>query len=160
MSAEVVSYEDAAARFERDRKVFRLRLNGVPVRQIAETLHCTPEEAQAAVIRMCGGVTPDLRTRTIEIDLERLDDLNQIYYQKARAGDHEACALVIRLMERRARMLGLDIQPRGETALHESMPRPQTSTDKIMEALERLAHGPVIEGEAVEEPKPVGGDDA
>lgn len=151
MTAEVVSYQDVAARYERDRKAFRLRLNGVSERQIAETLQCDPLEVRAAFARMSGDVTPDMRQRALLTDLERLDDLNQIFYQKARAGDHEAAALCIRFMDRRAKFLGLDIQPRGETALHDAMPRTASSTDKIMAALDRLAHGPVIEGEAVKD---------
>lgn len=150
MSAEVVHYEDAAERFKRDRMVFRLKLLGMPAWQIAEELKCTPDDVQSSMIRMCAGVTPELRARTVAVELERLDDLNQIYYAKARAGDYDACSLVIRLMERRARMLGIDIQPRGESALHEAMPQPQSSVDKIMEALNRLAHGPVIDGEVAE----------
>jgi len=150
MTAEIVNWEDAAAKFERDRKAFRLRLNGVPVRQIAHQLDCTVGEVEGSLTRMCGGVTPTLRARTVEIELERLDDLTQIYFGKAREGDYDACALVIRLMERRARMLGIDIQPRAGIS-DDSRPEPATTTDKIMAALDRLAHGPVIEGEVVDD---------
>lgn len=151
MAAEIVNYEDAAARFERDRKAFRLRLAGVPVRQIAETLHCTPADIDSSLTRMCGGVTPDLRERAVIVELERLDDLNQIYYAKARAGDYDACALVIRLMERRAKMLGLDAPPRGDAVLDAAAPRPQASVDLIRAAIERVARGPVIDAEAIKE---------
>lgn len=152
MAAEVVTYEDVAAKYETDRKAFRLRLNGVSERQIAETLgYPDISEVQAAIARMGGDVDPDTRKRALRTDLDRLDDLNQIFYQKARAGDHEAAALCIRFMDRRAKFLGLDIQPRGETALHEAMPAQTSSTDRIMAALERLAHGPIIEGEVVKD---------
>jgi hypothetical protein len=147
MTAEIVNWEDAATKFERDRQAFRLRLNGVPVRAIADQLKCPPSEIEASLIRMCGGVTPSLRARTVEIELERLDDLTQVYFGKARTGDYDACALVLRLMERRSRMLGLDIQPRGESALNESRPQATSTVDKIMAAIDNLAHGPVIEGE-------------
>jgi hypothetical protein len=154
MTAEIVNWDDAAAKFERDRRAFRLRLNGVPVRAIATQLECTPADVESSLIRMCGGVTPSLRARTVEIELERLDDLTQIYFGKAREGDYEATGLVLRLMERRSRMLGLDIMPRA-FASDENRPPPASTTDKIMEALNRLKHGPIIEGEAVEEGKVV-----
>jgi hypothetical protein len=152
MSAEVVSYQDVAERFERDRKAFRLRLNGVPERQIAETLgYHDAGEVASAVARMSGGVNPSMRQRALAIDLDRLDDLMQIYYQKARQGDHESGALCVRFMDRRAKYLGLDIQPRGETALNDAMPAQASSTDRIMAALDRLADGPIIEGEAIKD---------
>jgi hypothetical protein len=152
MGEQVVTYQDVADRFETDRKAFRLRLNGVPERQIAETLgYASAEEVGHAVARMSGGVNPTMVRRALATDLDRLDDLNQVFYQKARGGDHEAAALCIRFMDRRAKFLGLDVQPRGESALNAAMPEQVSSTDKIMAALDRLAHGPIIEGEAVKD---------
>jgi hypothetical protein len=154
MTAEIVHLEDAGAKFERDRKAFRLAIEGTSVRQIAEDLHCSPSEVEASLIRMSGGVTPRLRERTVSLGLERLDALMKIYFLKAEGGDIEAAAMVLRLMERQARFLGLDIQPRGESALNDMRPQPASATDRIMEALNRLADGQVIEGEVIK------GDDA
>jgi hypothetical protein len=151
MSAEVVSYQDVTQKFEQDRKILRLRLNGVPDWQIAETLQVEPQEVDRALSRTAGGINPTLRSRTLALDLARLDDLNQIFYQKARNGDHEAASLCVRFMDRRAKFLGLDVQPRGENALHEAMPEQASATEKIMAALDRLANGPIIEGEAIKD---------
>lgn len=150
MTAEIVNWDDAAAKFERDRQAFRMRLNGVPVRAIADHLKCTPAEVEGSLVRMCGGVTPTLRARTVEIELERLDDLTQVYFAQARTGNIDACAMVLRLMDHRAKMLGLYIQPRA-FASDDNRPQATSTVDKVMAALNNLAHGPVIEGEAVKE---------
>ena len=151
MTAEIVNYEDVAARHHRDRMAFRLRLAGMPVRQIAQELKCEPADVQGSLMRMCAGVTPELRARAVEMELERLDDMQQVFYLKMRNdSSEEAGALVLRIMERRAKLLGLDAPPRGDTAIDEAMPRPQTSVDRIRAAIERVARGPVIDAEAVE----------
>jgi hypothetical protein len=150
MTAEIVNWEDAAGKFERDRKAFRLRLDGVSVRSISEQLKCTPAEVEGSLIRMCGGVTPTLRARTVEIELERLDDLTTVYFAKARDGNLEACAMVLRLMDHRAKVLGLYIQPRA-FAPDEDRPQQSNTVDKIMAALNNLKHGPVVEGEVIKE---------
>jgi hypothetical protein len=150
MTAEIVNWDDAQTKFERDRAAFRLRLNGVPVRTIADQLKCTIGEIEGSLTRMCGGVTPTLRARTVEIELERLDDLTQVYFTKARTGDVDACAMVLRLMDHRAKMLGLYIQPRAFGS-DEARPEGTSTHDKIRAALDNLAHGPVIEGEVAKD---------
>lgn len=149
MTAEVVNF-DEAKRFELDRQAFRLKLTGFPHWQIARQLKCTVDEVKASLIRMCAGVTPELKARTVEINLERCEDLMQIYYTRARGGDPEATVLCIRLMDRQSKFLGLDVLPGGTTHDYKREP---SNYDKIREAVLRVARGPVIEGEAVETPK-------
>jgi len=151
MTAEVIAYEDVAGRFERDRKAFRLRLNGVPVWQIAEALACSTNDVEASLKRMCAGVTPELRAKTVELDLERLDDLMQVYFLKARGGDREAANLVIRMMDRQSRFLGLDVLPQAATVRDQT--REPKSYAKIREAIYRVARGPVIDGEVTKDDK-------
>lgn len=149
MTAQIVNL-DAEQRFRRDRDVFRKKLEGFPYWHIARELDCTVDEVKAALTRMCAGVTPELKARTVEINCERLDDLMQVYYAKAHDGDKEAAAVVIRLMDRQAKFLGLDVLPRSDAA--QDYKREPSRHEKIMEAIFRVARGPVIEGEAVETP--------
>lgn len=151
MTAEIVQIEDERARFERDRKIFRLKLTGFPYWQIAKELNCSTDEVKEALTRMCGGVTAELKARTVEYNLERIDDLMQIYYIKARAGDKDATVLCMRLMDRQAKYLGLDVMPRSDAPQHDK--REPTRHEKIRAAIYRMARGPVIEGEAVEVPQ-------
>lgn len=149
MTAEVVSF-DESARFKRDEDIFRKKLEGFPYWHIARDLDCSIEDVKAALTRMCGGVTSELKARTVETNCERIDDLMQIYYPKAREGNVEAAAVCIRLMDRQAKFLGLDVLPRGETAA--DYKREPSRHERIMAAIYRVARGPVIEGEAVETP--------
>lgn len=147
MNGEVVQFQDVKQQFERDRKIFRLKLAGMTFWQIAEAVPCTVEEAKAALTRMCAGVTPEMKQRCLEIDLERIEDLLQTYYIKAKAGDAGATVIVIRLMDRRAKFLGLDTLPRAEATGDNSMREP-TSYDRIKEAVLSLKYGQTIDATA------------
>ena len=50
----------------------------------------------------------DYALEILEIDLLRMENLLMVYYNKALAGDVAAANLTLRIMERRARVLGLD----------------------------------------------------
>jgi hypothetical protein len=154
MTADVVKFEDAAQTFERDRNVWRLRLIGTAPRRIAEQLNCTIDQVNASIVRMIGGVSPELRARTVALELDRLDEMQQGFYVDAlrkpeRKPDPDAANIVLNIMERRARLLGLDAPPRGDIPLNDLMEARQTSTEKIRAALDRLAGktNTVIEGE-------------
>jgi hypothetical protein len=158
MAADVVKFEDAAATFDRDRRVFRLRLAGTSVRKIAEQLKCTPDEVNASIVRMTGGVSPDLRARTIQLELERLDEMQQGFYLDSlttneRKGNFDSAVIVLRIMERRARLLGLDVPVRHDAPLDDMAGR-QTSTDRIRSVIDRLTgktdrtiDGEIVKGE-------------
>ena len=149
MTAEIIPIEDGAAVFERDRRAFRLRLAGVSVLRIAEELNCSAEQVEASLVRMCGGVTPELRARTIRIELERLDELQKAHYKAALDGGVAATTVLLKIMERRAKMLGLDALPQADP-LAGAMGKPETSTERSRRAIEAIVAERQIEGEAVE----------
>jgi len=150
MTAEIIPIEDAAAVFDRDRRAFRLRLAGVSVLRIAEELNCSPAQVEDSLVRMCGGVTPELRARTIRIELERLDELQKAHYKHAMDGGIAATTVLLKIMERRAKMLGLDALPQADP-LAGTMAKQETSTERIRRAVEAIINEPeVIDGEAVE----------
>jgi len=152
MTAEVIQYEDAAARLARDRQIFRLKLHAVPNWQICETLQCSPSDIDAAMHRMGTGVTPEFKNRVLELDMARLDELHKAYYEKALAGDKGAAVLCLRFIDRRAKFCGLDTLPRAEALADDS--REPSSFDQVYEVIMRLARGPTIEGEVVQEGEP------
>lgn len=161
MSADVVKFENAAMQYERDRKVFAMRLAGSSSRAIATALGCSIDAVHASIVRMTGGVSPELRARTVMIELERLDDMQRGFYELAlpdpennRKPDAEAAGVVLRIQERRAKLLGLDQLPRGDAALEEMMRvGRETSTEKISRALDQLlGKTTMIEGKALPEP--------
>jgi len=154
--AEIIALEDAAAQFDRDRRAFRLRLAGVSVGRIAEELGCAADQVEASLVRMCGGVSPEMRRRTIRLELERLDELQKAHYAAAAQGGVAATAVILKIMERRARMLGLDAPPTGDP-LADAMAARETTTDRIAAAIERIAAerepAAVIEAEIVDDNK-------
>src|SRR5262245_29247189 len=152
----VVRYEDAAARFERDRKVFGLRLEGLSQRAIAEQLEIGIDDVQSSLTRMFGGVTPELRARAIEEEVARCDAMYQKFYLRAIGGEGEAALIALKIMERRARLLGLDRPAADGSALNEAMRgSQQSSSDRINAALDRIVgKATVIEGKATPVPDP------
>ena len=153
--AQIIHYSDAAATLERDRAVFRLRLHGASVRTIAVELKITTDEVDAALTRMCGGVTPAMRERTIQIELDRLDEMQRAHYAKAVEGDIEHTAISLKIMEHRARMLGLIAPPRTDDWLSRALEaNRESTTDRIRRALDLIAGGKEIDGEVVKEKTP------
>jgi|GEM_PF-2566182 len=155
--ADVIPFVDAAAQFERDKKVWHMRLGFVPVRQIAEQLNLTVGEVESSWVRMLGGVPPDMRARITREELERLDQLERAYWVEAmpaqgRKGSVRAAELCLKIKERRARMLGLDAPPQTEPALMPSRVK-VSSTERIAAAIDRIAGktDTTIEGEVVRE---------
>lgn len=96
---------------ERRRESVRLRREGVTLDRIAEELGCS----RPAVIKHLRAALADLaentHAETVEwraMELERLDALHRAIWEQALSGDLPAVDRVLRIMERRARMLALD----------------------------------------------------
>jgi len=109
----VIPYADAVATFDRDRSAYELKIRGHTERQIAEQLHCTPDQVRAGIARMQGDIPPDWKRATIKADLDRLDAMWQVHFQRACAGDPISTRLCLEMMERRAKLGGLDAPPTG-----------------------------------------------
>ena len=105
----------------RRRLAVELRRAGMSYRQIAAAVpaRCGPDtpprydERHAcrdvhAVLRQLQRDTSEAAEAVRRLELERLDELTLAVWSAARAGDLQAVATVLRLMGRRARLLGLD----------------------------------------------------
>jgi hypothetical protein len=153
MSARLVQLnEDAAAEFALDRKIFQQRLTGTSVRNIADDLRCDMERVEAGLLRMCGAVTPEVRQRTVQLELERLDAMQKVQHEAVAKGGISASMLSLKIMEHRARLLGLYPPTRSDDVLGNIMADKDTSTDRIERLLDEIAgvSQTTIEGEAVE----------
>src|SRR5262245_38312306 len=152
MTAKIIPYDEAAQTLERDRKAFRMRLAGLSVRRIAEELQVSIDRVEASLSRMIGGITPDMRRRALELELERLDEFQRAHYSKALKGDVESTAISLRIMERRARLLGIDSLPQPHGWREDDLPGAVPTTERIQRALDLIAgKGPLLEGEIAEE---------
>ncbi|HET9819638.1 MAG TPA: hypothetical protein VFP92_10795 [Rhodanobacteraceae bacterium] len=102
------SPETAAAKIKAA-KAMELRMEGKTFQAIAdEAGYNSPQAAYDAVKRSLLAVIQEPAEELIRIELERLDVLWGIQYLNAQAGDVQAMAACMRLMERRAKLLGLD----------------------------------------------------
>lgn len=52
-------------------------------------------------------ITERIREYTLTLELARLDELQQVFYERAKEGDVSAGALVTKIIERRGLILGL-----------------------------------------------------
>ena len=96
-------------------KALELRMEGKTFEDIAkEAGYNSKQAAYDAVKRSLDAVTREPAEELIKLDLERLDVLWQIQYLNAQGGDVQALAACMKLMERRARLLGLDAPQKQE----------------------------------------------
>jgi hypothetical protein len=125
---------------DRDEQMFQERLTGTSIRTIARRFRVSEGEVRNAIGRVCAPVNEQLRKHTLEIELERMDDLLRPFYLEARDGNVAAAAICVKISERRARFLGIDAPVQVDpVALTAAATPAQTSTDRIRAALDRIA---------------------
>lgn len=98
---------------ERDLEAVRLYKQGYTFRRISEALGCSIGTAHNAIksafdqsLRLSVEEAEIIR----QVELERLDDMFTPAYLKATEGDLRATEICLKIMERRAKYLGLDKQ--------------------------------------------------
>jgi hypothetical protein len=115
---------------------------GKSTRALARELHCTTREIDAALDRALPLIDTAARMRHIAADLLRLESLLKVFVKKSvEQKDCAAGLLVVKILERKAALLGLD-QPKLQFDIVQisAAPRKQ-SVDLIYEAIERVARG-------------------
>jgi hypothetical protein len=94
---------------ERTAQAIELRIAGAKYRVIAETLgYASEQAAHKAVSEALAQAVREPARQLIEIELHRLDALMLAIWPAARRGVLGAVDRAIRIMERRAKLLGLD----------------------------------------------------
>src|SRR5215467_1647177 len=118
---------------DREEAIFRARLTGKSVRQIAREFGCGPDQVSAIIERACAPVSPEMRRQVLALDLERLDQLQTVFYERAMEGDAASAAIALKVSERRAALLGLDVPAsvRGDPVQLTIQAAPETSTERI-----------------------------
>jgi hypothetical protein len=92
-----------------------LRKEGLTFVEIAkEAGYNSSQAAHDAVRRAIREILREPVTELITLELERLDALWQIQYLNAQSGDVQALSGCMKIMERRAKYLGLDIVPTAD----------------------------------------------
>ena len=113
----------------RDDFILQERLSGKSARSISKELRCTVGEVNASLDRTLPTIDNDARRRHVSLDLNRLDGLLETFYKRAIENvDAQAGLLCVKIMERKAAMLGLDspqqldivqVQAQKEPSQHE-----------------------------------------
>jgi hypothetical protein len=90
------------------------RTRGESYSDIAHSYHLSIEGAKTLIREAYQAIGEDLKdalSQNRALDLARIDGLLQTYYPMARAGDDKAATLVLKAIERRARLCGTEPEP-------------------------------------------------
>ena len=91
-------------------KALEMRMEGMKFDDIAAELGFSGRQgAYDAVSRELKAITREPAEEVLRLDLERLDKMWGIHYLNAQAGDAMALSSCMRIMERRAKLLGLEV---------------------------------------------------
>ena len=138
---ETPPQETPLDRVNRDLAILNMRLHGLTFHEIARKL---PEAGfrRVSVSRIFAIVTKALQScrdqparQLRQLELLRLDQLQAAHYKAAMGGDAAAAARVLSIMDRRAKLLGLDSGAEATNSLDEA----RQSLLKKLESLSRAA---------------------
>ena len=125
----------------RDDFILQERLSGRSARSIAKQLSLTVSEVNASLDRTLPTIDNDARRRYVALDLNRLDELLETFYRRAiEKADAQAGLLVVKILERRATLLGLD-SPQKLDIIQVQAKEAPSSFDKIHAAIVAVARG-------------------
>jgi hypothetical protein len=110
---EQTAAEKAAELEAKEAKVLELRRAGFTFQRIAEEVgYATPSGAQRALERIMTRNVPQAPEEFRWQELDRLDRMQVALWPRAMKGDDRAIGTIVRLMERRARLVGIDAPQR------------------------------------------------
>ena len=136
----------------RDDFILQERLSGRSARSIGKQLNLTVGEVNASLDRSLPQIDNEARRRYVALDLNRLDGLMETFYKRAiEKADAQAGLLVVKILERRALLLGLDSPQKLDIVQVQAQQAPSRH-ERIRAAIFGMARGP--------DWKPNGGDDA
>jgi hypothetical protein len=119
-----------------DDEVIRQRISGCSARAIAKAQATTVAEVNKALDRFTETTIDDkVRRHTLALELARLDELQETFYDRALEGDVQGGVLVTKIIERRCTMLGLYTP---QTATLQVIEAEAPSTDKISALIGRI----------------------
>ncbi len=130
----------------RRKEAVDLRIEGKTYREIAQELGVTPTRARQLVAEALAAIEKDTAESAEELrrlELDRLDQLQSGLWEEAAAGNLKAVGAALKIMERRARLLGLDAPTRTENT-HGYANLDQMTDAELLEEARR--HGIPVDG--------------
>ena len=134
--ADIVELVDLA---DRDQRIFDLRVQGKSVRTIARQFRIAMKEVDAIVESYCTPIDMTAKARAFELEMHRIDALQDAAYGQAIGGNISAIMACAKLMERRAACTAT--RPRSDMILFRYWPRPPRPRPlrRIQKVLDDLA---------------------
>ena len=133
--SKVVNFADIDTRAE---QAFQLRLTGMAVRKIAKQLNMTEAETQRAIESQCTPLSAQMRKHALEIELARLDRMEEIFDPAMQEQNTAAGHLVLKIKEFRADLIGHRAAVRID-ATQIVQAEQLNTTDKIQKVLDEIA---------------------
>jgi hypothetical protein len=123
----------------RDDFILQERLASRSARSIGRELCCTVGEVDAALDRVLPKLDNAARLRHISLDLSRLDALIETFYKRAiEKQDTQAGLCVVKILERKAALLGLDSPQKLDVVQVQAQEQP-SSFEKLHSMIIRIA---------------------
>ena len=137
----------------RDDFILQERLAGRSARSISKELRCTVGEVNAALDRALPQIDNAMRLRHISLDLHRMDELLKVFLARAtEKADAQAGLLCVKILERKAALLGLDKPTKRDIVTVQAQEGP-SSFERIHEMILRIGReGREGNGDGVGEP--------
>jgi hypothetical protein len=131
---------------EQDLEILNKRALGHSTYQLAREYKLTVKEVHTALDRAIPKIDADYARRELGVQLHLLDIMTIPIAEKARTGEPQAVAALMRLAERRAAVLGWDVAPafrRDPVAAQIEQAKEQrgTTTERIRAAMDLIAKG-------------------
>lgn len=122
--------------------ILQERLSGRSARSISKQLNLAISEVNASLDRTLPMIDNAARRRHISLDLSRLDGLLETFYKLAvEKADDKAGLVVVKILERKSALLGLD-SPHKVDIVQLQAQRTPSNHEKIKAAVMRLKYGP------------------
>ena len=125
---------------QRDEAIAEALVAGRSVRSVRREFGLSADDLDAALERLWP-IDLSSRIRMIKADLGKLDQLTQVFYEKAISGCIQSGLLVIRVLERKHELLGMNSAARVEI-IQAPQETPNEEFDEIFAAITEIANAP------------------
>jgi hypothetical protein len=140
-----------------DAAVLERRLAGLSIRRLSREFKISEKGILDSLDRSLPQLSPELKIRIYREDLQRLEALISAHWGSAATGSQSSTQIILRLLERRAAMIGADSPTRIDVVIERVGEHPDSTTQLLAE-LDRIAaerkqpEGLLIEGTTVDPP--------
>lgn len=118
-------------------KALELRRNGFTYAQIGDALGVSKQNAYKTVQKALNqdiAMSSEDREQVRKLELDRCDYMQQAHWDKAMAGDEGKTLIILKIMERRAKLLGLDAPVKSDGVIRLIDETSKNLTDEEIEA--------------------------